>query len=163
MYAARLLIVSLVLGSAATALNASSFAPPQKDLSDVSIAAQIEVDKRAPALWSSLRDAADALDEALADAASRKKRTLLRKDRKKLAATRDRLRSASKKDELSRDELSALLEDIENAQETIRTRRQLGSTAFQDSNQKLNQAYNMLSSIMESMNEMRMGAIRNML
>lgn len=41
--------------------------------------------------------------------------------------------------------------------------RQVVSTAFQNFDQKANQTYNILSSVMKSMNEMRMGTIRNML
>ena len=38
-----------------------------------------------------------------------------------------------------------------------------GGTAFQNFDQKANQMYNLLSSVMKSMNEMRMGTTRNML
>ena len=52
---------------------------------------------------------------------------------------------------------------LESMQETVRNKRQMASTAFQNFDQKANQLYNLLSSVMKAMNEMRMGTVRNML
>ena len=59
--------------------------------------------------------------------------------------------------------LSDEIKNVEAQQETVRNMRQTTTTAFQNFDQKSNQMYNMLSSVMKSMNEMRMGTIRNML
>jgi hypothetical protein len=64
---------------------------------------------------------------------------------------------------LSGDQLSAAIRQVEADQETVRNQRQMASTAFQNFDQKANQLYNMLSSVMKAMNEMRMGTVRNML
>jgi len=39
----------------------------------------------------------------------------------------------------------------------------MASTAFQNFDQKSNQLYNLISSVMKAMNEMRKGTVRNML
>ena len=59
--------------------------------------------------------------------------------------------------------LSATIKEVESMQETVRNKRQMASTAFQNFDQKANQLYNLLSSVMKSMNEMRGGTVRNML
>jgi hypothetical protein len=48
-------------------------------------------------------------------------------------------------------------------QESVRNKREMASTAFQNFDQKANQLYNLLSSVMKAMSEMRMGTVRNML
>jgi len=53
--------------------------------------------------------------------------------------------------------------DVDPNTESTRNKRQLHSTAFQNFDQKANQLYNLLSSVMKAMNEMRMGTVRNML
>ena len=55
------------------------------------------------------------------------------------------------------------IKEVESMQETVRNKRQMASTAFQNFDQKANQLYNLLSSVMKAMNEMRMGTVRNML
>ncbi len=59
--------------------------------------------------------------------------------------------------------LNDTIKEVEAMQETVRNKRQMASTAFQNFDQKANQLYNLLSSVMKAMNEMRMGTIRNML
>ena len=54
------------------------------------------------------------------------------------------------------------LKELEAQQESVRNKRQLASTAFQNFDQKSNQLYNLLSSVMKSLNEMRRGTVRNM-
>ncbi|MBN2430912.1 MAG: hypothetical protein JXQ27_05525 [Acidobacteria bacterium] len=64
---------------------------------------------------------------------------------------------------LDRDGLSETIREVEGMQETVRNRRQMASTSFQNFDQKANQLYNLLSNVMKAMNEMRMGTVRNML
>ena len=52
---------------------------------------------------------------------------------------------------------------VRDESETIRQKRQNATTAFEDFDQKANQLYNLLSSVMKAMNEVRMGIIRNIL
>jgi methyl-accepting chemotaxis protein len=72
-----------------------------------------------------------------------------------------RLKRSGKK--LERSGLNQALKDVEAMQEQVRNKRQMASTAFQNFDQKANQQYNLLSSIMKAMNEMRMGTVRNMM
>jgi len=65
--------------------------------------------------------------------------------------------------ELDRAGLSDTIKEVEAMQETVRNKRQMASNAFQNFDQKANQLYNLLSSVMKAMNEMRMGTVRNML
>ena len=60
---------------------------------------------------------------------------------------------------LSDDDLEAISGGL------ARSRRSspMASTGFQNFDQKANQMYNLLSSVMKAMNEMRMGTARNML
>jgi hypothetical protein len=60
-------------------------------------------------------------------------------------------------------DLSDTIKEVESMQETVRNKRQMASTAFQNFDQKASQLYNLLSSVMKAMNEMRMGTVRNML
>ncbi len=64
---------------------------------------------------------------------------------------------------MDRMSLSDTIKLVESAQETIRNKRQMASTAFQNFDQKSNQLYNLMSSVLKSMNEMRGGVVRNML
>lgn len=57
--------------------------------------------------------------------------------------------------------LNAEIKDVEAAQETVRNNRQMASTAFQNSDQKANQMYNLIASVLKSKNEMYMGVTRN--
>jgi methyl-accepting chemotaxis protein len=59
--------------------------------------------------------------------------------------------------------LNDTIKEVESMQETVRNKRQMASTAFQNFDQKANQLYNLMSSVMKAMNEMRMGTVRNML
>lgn len=64
---------------------------------------------------------------------------------------------------LDRNGLSDTIKEVESLQESVRNRRQMASTAFQNFDQKANQLLNLLSSVMKAMNEMRMGTTRNFL
>ncbi|MEO1173473.1 MAG: hypothetical protein AAFX94_15680, partial [Myxococcota bacterium] len=64
---------------------------------------------------------------------------------------------------LDRAGLNDTIKDVESMQETIRNKRQMASTAFQNFDQKANQLYNLMSSVLKVMNEMRSGTTRNML
>ncbi|MCH8242025.1 MAG: hypothetical protein IH897_05370 [Planctomycetes bacterium] len=64
---------------------------------------------------------------------------------------------------LDRAGLNDTIKEAESMQETVRNKRQMASTAFQNSDQKSNQLYNLLSSVMKAFNEIRMGTVRNML
>ncbi len=64
---------------------------------------------------------------------------------------------------LDRAGLSDAIKEVESMQETVRNKRQMASTAFQNFDQKSNQLYNLISSVMKAMNEMRQATVRNML
>jgi hypothetical protein len=64
--------------------------------------------------------------------------------------------------QLERSRVNESLKQIESMQEQVRNKRQMATTTFQNFDQKANQLYNLLSSIMKTMNEMRMGTVRNM-
>ena len=64
---------------------------------------------------------------------------------------------------LNRASLNDQIKELESMQETVRNKRQMASTSFQNFDQKSNQLYNLISSVMKSMNEMRSGTVRNML
>ena len=64
---------------------------------------------------------------------------------------------------LDRNGLNDTIKMVESMQETVRNKRQMASTSFQNFDQKSNQLYNLISSVMKSMNEMRSGTVRNML
>jgi hypothetical protein len=64
---------------------------------------------------------------------------------------------------LDRAGLNDTIKEVESMQETVRNKRQMASTAFQNFDQKSNQLYNLMSSVMKAMNEMRSGTVRNML
>jgi len=74
---------------------------------------------------------------------------------------------ASTANSSQRIDLSGLSETIKEAeiqQEQIRNKKQMATTAFENFNQKANQMFNMLSSVMKAMNEMRgIGAASNIL
>ena len=60
-------------------------------------------------------------------------------------------------------ELSKAIRGLESMKTEVRNKRSMSSAAFQNFDQKANQLYNLLSSVMKAMNEMRSGTIRNML
>lgn len=64
---------------------------------------------------------------------------------------------------LDRAGLNDTIKDVESMQETVRNKRQMTSTAFQNFDQKSNQLYNMMASVLKVMNEMRSSTVRNML
>jgi len=64
---------------------------------------------------------------------------------------------------LDRAGLNDTIKDVESMQETIRNKRQMASTAFQNFDQKANQLYNLMASVLKSVNEMRGGVVRNMM
>lgn len=59
--------------------------------------------------------------------------------------------------------LNDTIKDVESMQESIRNKRQMASTAFQNFDQKANQLYTLMSSVLKVMNEMRGSTTRNML
>lgn len=64
---------------------------------------------------------------------------------------------------LQREELNLEIKRLESAQETIRNERQVASTSFQNFDQKSNQLFNMMSTVLKIMNDMRSSTVRNML
>ena len=70
---------------------------------------------------------------------------------------------SAKRKRLDRSGLDDTIKEVESMQETVRNKRQMASTSFQNFDQKANQLFNMLSSVMKALNEMRMGTVRNML
>jgi methyl-accepting chemotaxis protein len=64
---------------------------------------------------------------------------------------------------LDRAGLNDRIKDVESMQETVRNKRQMASTAFQNFDQKANQLYNLMASVLKTVNEMRSGTVRNML
>ncbi|MEL6547504.1 MAG: hypothetical protein AAFQ82_22965, partial [Myxococcota bacterium] len=64
---------------------------------------------------------------------------------------------------VDRASLNDEIKNVESMQETVRNKRQMASTAFQNFDQKSNQLYNLMSSVLKVMNEMRSGTTRNML
>ncbi|KAA3629325.1 MAG: hypothetical protein DWQ09_03475 [Proteobacteria bacterium] len=96
--------------------------------------------------------------------------TLKRTDMERLGAETkvlneriNKRRVAAKVKRLDRSELNNAIKEVESIKETVRNNRQMATTAFQNFDQKSNQLYNLLSSIMKALNEMRMGTVRNML
>lgn len=69
----------------------------------------------------------------------------------------------SRTETVDRASLNDTIKDVESMQETVRNKRQMASTAFQNFDQKSNQLYNLMSSVLKVMNEMRSGTTRNML
>ena len=59
--------------------------------------------------------------------------------------------------------ISAEIKGLEAAMEAARNERQMAATAFENFDQKANQLFNILSSLMKTMSEMRAGTVRNML
>lgn len=64
---------------------------------------------------------------------------------------------------VSRDSLSASMRELEAAQEEVRNKRQMVQTSFQAIDQKVNQLYQILASVTKTMNEIKMGPVRNLL
>lgn len=60
-----------------------------------------------------------------------------------------------KKSNVSKQELNDIIKDVEAQQETLRNKRQTALTAFQNFDQKANQLYNVISSVLKTMNEIR--------
>ncbi len=60
----------------------------------------------------------------------------------------------SSKKKLSKEEINEIIEDVEEQQEELKDRRQRALTYFQNVDQKTNQMYNMLASVLKTMNEM---------
>ncbi len=122
-----------------------------------------------------LKATADAVLKLVIQIKSREKKaqrsTLKRVDMESLEVEADpltrrinqRMRRAPARNSMSSTGLNEKIKQIESMQETVRNKRQLASTAFQNFDQKANQLYNMLSSVMKAMNEMRMSTVRNML
>ncbi len=55
----------------------------------------------------------------------------------------------------SRENLQNIIKDTEAQQQQLRNKRQMDSTAFQNADQKTQQMYNQMSSVLKTMNEMR--------
>ena len=64
---------------------------------------------------------------------------------------------------LNRSELASETAEVKTQQEQIRRQRRQCAGSFQNSDQKAKQLYDLMSSVMKAMNEMRMGTVRNML
>lgn len=64
---------------------------------------------------------------------------------------------------LDRAGLNDTIKEVESMQEEVRNKRQMASTAFQNFDQKANQLYNLMASVLKVMNEMRSSTTRNML
>lgn len=64
---------------------------------------------------------------------------------------------------VKRSGLDSEMKKVESWQESVRNERQMASTSFQNFDQKSNQLYNLLSSVLKSVNEMRGGTVRNMM
>jgi hypothetical protein len=56
---------------------------------------------------------------------------------------------------LDRAGLNDTIKDVESMQETVRNKRQMASTAFQNFDQKATQLYNLMASLLKTVNEMR--------
>jgi len=61
------------------------------------------------------------------------------------------------------DGIARTIRQLQQMEGQVRNRRQNASSAFSNFDQKTNQLYNLLSSVMKAMNEMNMGTVRNML
>jgi hypothetical protein len=64
---------------------------------------------------------------------------------------------------LDRAGLNDTIKEVESMQETVRNKRQMASTAFQNFDQKANQLYNLMASVLKSVGEMRSGVTRNLM
>lgn len=84
-------------------------------------------------------------------------------DTSTLNKTGEMVQTSEETCKLGAQSLNSEIKKVEATQETVRNKRQMASTAFQSFDQKSNQLYNLLSSVMKAMNEMRMGTTRNML
>ncbi len=82
------------------------------------------------------------------------------KVQRKFTALRLRMRKGMQKPK-ARVALKNLIKDVEAQREQLRNRRAVAQTSFQNFDQKANQLFNMLSSVLKTMKEMRQGAIRN--
>jgi len=60
-------------------------------------------------------------------------------------------------------QLNRELGDLDMVLEDVRNKRQKDNVQFENFDQKANQLYNLLSSVLKAMNEMRIGVVRNML
>ncbi len=65
--------------------------------------------------------------------------------------------------QLINDEIKNELESISGIGEKIRNDRKKATTSFENFNQKVNQLFNLLSTVMRSMHEMRSSVTRNLL
>ena len=63
----------------------------------------------------------------------------------------------------TRDDLNALIKGLESDQETIRNKRQMATTSFQNFDQKSQQQFNMMTTLLKTLAEMSVSTIRNML
>lgn len=63
---------------------------------------------------------------------------------------------------ITADELHSEIGKVEADRETVRNRRQMFTSQFENANQKAGQYRYMLSSVLKTMNEMKMGVIRNL-
>jgi predicted ribosome quality control (RQC) complex YloA/Tae2 family protein len=60
------------------------------------------------------------------------------------------------------EDLSTRIKILENLMEEVKNKRQEFQTAFENFDQKVNQLFNMLSTVLKSMKEMEQAIIRNM-
>lgn len=63
--------------------------------------------------------------------------------------------------ELSADQLQREIANVEAQRESVRNKRQMISTQFENANKKADQYINMVSQVLKTMNEMATGIIRN--
>ena len=63
--------------------------------------------------------------------------------------------------ELTADELTNEIMEIESDRDTVRNKRQLTTTQFENFDQKTNQLYNLLSTVMKAISEMSFNVVRN--
>lgn len=68
-----------------------------------------------------------------------------------------------KSEYLSREGLNHEIKNVESMQETLRNNRQMAQTHFQNFDQKTNQLYNMMASLLRTLGQMREGTTRNLL
>jgi len=82
---------------------------------------------------------------------------------KAVSRSKDGIRFPTDKRNKTLVELEKAIRGLQSMKTEVRNKRQMSATAFQNFDQKANQLYNLLASVMKAMNEMRSGTIRNML
>ena len=70
--------------------------------------------------------------------------------------------AAAAEGELDDDALEGVAGGVNSDQETVRNRRQMNATSFENADQKSTQLFNMLNSVMKSQNSMMTGIVRKL-